>query len=77
MTADINHLKRLEHETHEQWKDRLLNIDSVADSIKDSNTIEIASSVQRSANKNKRESGEFFCSWYNVVRYTVHEHIMM
>ena len=64
MTADINHLKRLEHETQEQWKDRLLNIDSVANSIKDSNTIEIASSLQMSANKNKRESGEFVCSWY-------------
>lgn len=77
MTADINHLKRLEHETQEQWKDRLLNIDSVADSIKNSNTIEIASSLQMSANKNKRESGEFFLFLvYCVVRYIVHEHMM-
>ena len=76
MTADINHLKRLEHETQEQWKDRLLNIDSVADSIKDSNTIEIASSLQISANKNKRESGEFFLFLVYVVRYIAHEHMM-
>ena len=76
MTADINHLKRLEHETQEQWKDRLLNIDSVADSIKNSNTIEIASSLQMSANKNKRESGEFFLFLVYVVRYIVHEHMM-
>jgi len=58
MTADINHLTRLEHETHEQWKERLLNIDSIADSIKESNTIDIASSIQKSANKNRRESAK-------------------
>lgn len=58
MTADINHLKRLEHETQEQWKERLLNIDSIADSIKESNTIDIASSIQKSANKNRRESAK-------------------
>ena len=60
MTADINinHLQRLEHETQEQWKERLLNIDSIADSIKESNTIDIASSIQKSANKNRRESAK-------------------
>lgn len=60
MTADINinHLKRLEHETHAQWKERLLSIDTIADSITESNTIDLASSYQKASNKNRRESAK-------------------
>ena len=46
---------RLKHESHSQWKERILSIDSTANSIKEDNSIALATSFKKADRKAKRE----------------------
>ena len=47
--------RRLKHESHSQWKERILSIDSTANLIKEDNTIALATSFEKANRKAKRE----------------------
>ena len=51
-------LQRLKHESQSQWKERILSIDSTANSIKEDNTIALATSFEKASRKAKRRKAK-------------------
>ena len=50
--------RRLKHESHSQWKERILSIDSTANLIKEDNTIALATSFEKANRKAKRQQAK-------------------
>ena len=51
----LHDFRRLKHESHSHWKERILSIDSTANFIKEDNTIALATSFEKANRKAKRE----------------------
>ena len=50
--------RRLKHDSHSQWKERILSIDSTANLIKEDNTIALATSFEKASRKAKRQQAK-------------------
>ena len=57
-TFSHHKVRRLKHESHSHWKERILSIDSTANFIKEDNTIALATSFEKASRKAKRHQAK-------------------